>query len=87
MTKITGIFITVFNNFIKLIGKALELIFFLLPDSPFKNIDNSPIVEFLGYLNYLIPIPEILGILTLWCSAIGVFYIVQIALRWIKAID
>lgn len=87
MSTIFGILITAFNGFIKLLAKALDIIFFMLPDSPFKNIDNSPIVEFLGYLNYLIPIPEILGVLTLWCTAIGIYYLVQIALRWIKVID
>lgn len=87
MSTILGILITAFNGFIKLLAKALNIIFFMLPDSPFKNIDNSPIVEFLGYLNYLIPIPEILGVLTLWCTAIGIYYLVQIALRWIKVID
>lgn len=85
--KILGLFVTTFNTFIKLLAKVLDAIFILLPNSPFKDIDSSPISEFLGYLNYLIPVTEIVAIMTLWCTAIGLYYIVQIALRWIKVID
>ena len=82
MTTILGMVITCINGIISLVGKALGLIFILLPDSPFSVIDNSPIIEFIGYINYLIPVAEIIGIMTLWCSAVALYYIVSIALRW-----
>lgn len=85
--KILGLFITTFNAFIRLLAKVLDAIFILLPDSPFKDIDSSPISDFLGYMNYLVPVTEIVAIMTLWCTAIALYYIVQIALRWIKVID
>ena len=66
--KILGLFVTTFNTFIKLLAKVLDAIFILLPNSPFKDIDSSPISEFLGYLNYLIPVTEIVAIMTLYPS-------------------
>lgn len=75
------------NFLISCIGKLLSLLLSLLPNSPFQNIDLSSIRDFLGYMNYLVPVVEIVSILTLWCSAIGIYYIYQIALRWAKAVE
>lgn len=79
--------IKMINLLIKGLGSALSLIFALLPRSPFKVIDNSPISEYLGTFNYFFPISEIIVILQLWLVAVGGYYIVQTALRWIKAIE
>lgn len=75
------------NMLIKGIASFFELIISFLPKSPFTLIDNSPIKDFLGYLNWLIPINSMLAIGEAWLLAIGVFYIYSIALRWVKAID
>lgn len=87
MDIILGIVVTVINSLVKLLALVLDTVFFFLPSSPFKVLDNSLIIDFIGYLNYLIPISEIVSIMTLWCTAISIYYIVQIVLRWLKAID
>jgi hypothetical protein len=59
----------------------------VLPDSPFRLITNSEIGEYIGYLNWIIPIQQITAILQLWLVAIGIFYIYQAILRWVKAVN
>lgn len=75
------------NSLISGLGSILEVVFFLLPDSPFQSIDFGPLEPVLGYINYIIPISDILKITTTWLSAIGLYYLVQIALRWLKVIE
>ncbi len=62
-----------------------------MPDSPFRgfieSVGSSVGSEFLGYLNYFLPIREFLGILTLWVSAILLYYAVSVVLRWARAIS
>lgn len=75
------------NGIIDVLGSLISLIFSILPPSPFKLISNSPIAEYLPTLNFFIPIAEIIAITQVWLTAIGVYYIYQIVLRWIKAIE
>lgn len=59
-----------------------------LPDSPFVMISkNSQITELLSYLNWVIPIDFMISTLELWLVAVGIFYVWQILLRWVKAIE
>lgn len=81
-------FINLINGTIKGLGAVLSFVFSVLPPSPFKVIAiNSDVKQFLGYINYLLPLNECLAILEAWTAAIGIYYIYQIALRWLKAID
>jgi hypothetical protein len=62
----------------------------ILPDSPFQflySYSNSVIGEWLGWLNWFIPVNSFVSILAAWCSAILVWYVIQIILRWAKAIE
>lgn len=59
----------------------------LLPDSPFQSINNGVIGQYLNYINWIIPMDEIIAILQLWVVAIGIFYVYQAIMRWIKAIQ
>lgn len=81
------IIIKFMNAIIKGLGSILNGIVSILPDSPFVFIDNSVIKDYLGYINYFAPITEIIVILELWIIAIGTYYLYQIILRWIKAIN
>jgi hypothetical protein len=62
-----------------------------IPNSPFREFINSLGdtlgSEFLGYLNYFLPISELLVILTAWVNGILVYYTVSIILRWVKAVS
>ena len=65
----------------------LLLVIGLLPDSPFQLLENTDVEEYLGYLNWLIPLSQMVAILQLWITAIVIFYIFQAILRWTKAIQ
>ena len=72
------------NSFLQTIAAALLTI---LPNDPFKPfINNIAISPYVKYINWLIPVGTCVTILTAWLSAIAVFYIYQIALRWAKVV-
>lgn len=87
MNYFISVVINVLNYIIKLLGGVISFIFGLLPDSPFKLLDNSPIADFLPTLNYFLPISEIILSAETWLTCIGIYYLYQIVLRWIKAIE
>ena len=72
------------NNLIQTIGKGLMSV---LPTSPFRQFINSWIPPaYLGWLNWFFPVQRILSILGLWLTAIGLFYLYSILMRWVKMI-
>lgn len=69
---------------------AAEAILGILPDSPFKflaTMDNSQFYQWMKWLNWFIPVQQIMTILSAWCGAILFYYIFQIVLRWTKTIE
>ncbi len=70
-----------------LLMSALTWVIQFLPDSPFQSISNTDVQSFMGTLNWIFPISEIVAILQLWISAVTIYYVYQIILRWIRAID
>ncbi len=79
--------ITILNTIISAIANFFITILNFLPKSPFSYLDNSGIKDFIGYLNYFIPVSSLIAISETWLVAIGIYYIYSIALRWIKAIE
>lgn len=75
------------NYLISQVGGAITAVFNLLPDSPFDSIYQYLNNDFFMNLNWIVPIPEILVFLVSWTSAITIYYVVSIVLRWIKAIE
>lgn len=75
------------NLIIKALGSVLSLIFSILPPSPFGVIDNSAVQEHLAGLAWIIPFTQIIVILEAWTAAIIIYYLYQIVLRWVKAIE
>lgn len=72
-----------FNNF------AEDLIA-LLPESPFRSLIDEwsvGVPDGIAWLNWFIDIPGMLQILAAWLVAYGIYLILSIVLRWIKAID
>lgn len=67
------------------INYVLSMVALILPDSPFTLLNKSPIAEYLGYINYFVPIDFMVNSLAAWTAAILLFYGVQIILRWVKA--
>lgn len=64
----------------------LNILLSILPDSPFQNV-NVDGLEFLGEINWVIPIDNMILLTGYWLLAIAVYYIYSTALRWAKAIQ
>jgi hypothetical protein len=61
-----------------------------LPDSPFlllEDLSNTDFYTWIQFLNWFIPIGTFVSILEVWVAGICVYYVYQIALRWVKAIS
>ncbi|SKB60910.1 hypothetical protein SAMN02745120_2292 [Acetoanaerobium noterae] len=80
--------IWVINVAIESLGDIIRLFLSLLPNSPFQAIEMpASVSKNLSYLNWLVPVNKILGVFSLWLVAIAGFYLYQIILRWVKAIE
>ena len=76
------------NSLIKAVGNTLQSAGSLLPDSPFEKITQLTVDNtLLAGLAWIIPIPQMVTLLTYWVSAIGIYYLSMILLRWLKAIE
>lgn len=79
---------TLFNWLTSKLDYVLSVVLALLPDSPFQAITtNANITNFLGYINYFVPMNEIMAIMQAWITAVGVFYVYQAILRFAKVIE
>lgn len=60
----------------------------ILPLSPFQSyINNMAVPEGVGWLNWFIPVPEMLQVFSAWLVAYGLYLLARIILRWIKAVS
>lgn len=61
----------------------------LLPSDPIQSYltATTQIKAYFGYINYFIPITQMLAVTRAWLVAVGLYYLYQIVLRWIKAIE
>ncbi|HIW21056.1 MAG TPA: hypothetical protein H9887_03435, partial [Candidatus Dorea intestinavium] len=74
------------NKILCWLYEIIEKVLGLLPLSPFTEyIEKLKDMPFLGYLNWFIPIKELLIIGASWLGVIGLFYLYSIVLRWVKA--
>lgn len=75
----------------ELITKGLKAVLGIFPDSPFIVLNdlagNSVISEWLGYLNWFVPINTFVAILEGWLACIAMYYVWQIILRKLGAIE
>ena len=85
----------VFNLLVYLINLAVWLIcglinfiVNLLPNSPFLNISIfEGVEEYLGYLNWLIPIDWIIGITLTWAGCMAAYKGYSIIMRYFNIIE
>lgn len=60
----------------------------IIPHSPFRQyIQMISVSEYIGYINWFIPVHQILIIFNTWLVAVGVYYAYMIVARWIKLLD
>ena len=78
--------VNIINLLIKLLAEIANLALKLLPPSPF-NVINEIEIPFLESLNWVIPISFFVNLLTYWTLAIGLYYVLQVILRWVKVVD
>ena len=79
--SITG----VFQGVIDVLGSLLNLILLVFPKSPFVVLSEYTLKsELLQYLNYLLPIAEMVVITEAWLAAITIFYIWSVIAKWVK---
>lgn len=77
--------IGIVNKLIAGLGKVLAFILYLLPNSPFQSaLNNVNISDYMGYINYFVPVSAMIVILEGWLAAIATVYIYQAAMRWLK---
>lgn len=63
----------------------LDALYDILPKSPFTYLaSNSVVSQYIGYVNYFLPVYLWISILNTWLTAIGVYYCVKIIWKWIK---
>ncbi|MGE6579374.1 hypothetical protein ACQKFM_31260 [Paenibacillus xylanexedens] len=72
------------NYLIANIGFALTWLLELLPDSPFATPSAPPDSIDLGWLTWVIPFPTMFTHLAVMVAAIGIYYTIRVAARWIK---
>ena len=76
------------NKVISKVGALITILFAWLPDSPFQyDLTDSAAAQWFGYINYVIPVPDIVLHMSLYITAVAIYYVIRIALRWVKAIE
>lgn len=72
----------------QLFAKFADALKSVLPVSPFAPyIDQVKNFPYLRYINWFVPVSEILAVSATWLTAVILFYVYSIILRWIKAIQ
>lgn len=72
------------SEIFKVIANFLKTI---LPTSPLKGIlSKFASIPYLGYLNWFVPVGEMVSVFLLWLGAYGAFLLYSILMRWLKVI-
>ena len=59
----------------------------LLPASPFAPfVEQFSSLPYLGYLNWFFPVRACLTVMAAWLTAIALFYVYSVVMRWVKLI-
>lgn len=59
----------------------------VLPLSPFRQfLDDFSDIPFLGYLNWFVPVRGMLIVFSAWLTAVTVYYLYSIIMRWLRVI-
>lgn len=67
--------------------QAKQWLMSMLPASPFRGfLDRFANIPYLSWLNWFVPVADILAVLLVWLGAIATFYICSIVLRWVKVL-
>lgn len=71
----------------ELLNRFLATVLSVLPHSPFQQyIKIFKDLPYLSTLNWFFPISDMVTVGLVWLSAIALFYIYSVIMRWIKLI-
>ncbi len=71
-----------------LLNAFLDMLMSVFPTSPFAEpIEELAQLPYLGYLNWFLPVSQMLKIGAAWLAAIALYYLYSIIARWIKLIQ
>lgn len=63
----------------------------IFPESPFRgaieSVQDAEIITILQYVNYILPVQQMITIFGMWIVGVGLYYVYQLLLRWIKVIE
>jgi len=77
-------FVQLINYCISGAGAAILWVINLLPDSPWADPTSPPGSINLGYITWLLPFPTIIAHYAIFLGAIGIYYVIRVAARWVK---
>ena len=76
------------NKVIELLASMGNVALNALPGSPFQAYISMPVTaQYMRWLNWLIPVGQIIAIAQAWLFAVAGWYVLQVVLRWTKAIS
>ena len=78
--------VSLLNLLIRALGFVASSFLSLLPSSPFNNFQSLE-VPYLSWLNWVMPISFMVTVVSYWVISIGLYYVVQVVLRWVRAIQ
>lgn len=76
-------------NFMTAIFNAFKSVLAsVLPLSPFQGyISYFNAWPYMGWLNWFVPVKGYLVVWGVWLNSVGVYYLYQAVLRWLKAVE
>ena len=74
--------------FQELLAKFGSLLMMVLPTSPLKPLyTNWEVPEGVAWLNWFVPVHDIVVMFAAWVAAYAVYLLYRIILRWLKAVS
>ena len=68
------------------IGEFLLVVLVLFPNTPFSEPAFPPDSIDLGYITWLIPVPQMMQHFSMLLGCIAIYYAVRVAARWVKLV-
>lgn len=82
-----SVFDYIYNGIVTFLNGVINNLSDYLPTSPFRPfIEQLSSIPWIGILNYFVPVGVFLDILLAWATALGIFYVYSIILRWAKVV-
>lgn len=81
---IADFFIMIINFFLMLVSTIITWFVNILPESPFKDVSLDVPSEYMGYVNYFVPLNRILPVLGICVTIIVGYKFIKMIMRFFK---